>query len=88
MLPAGYLSMSPTTKNIEPRIATMSATSWPGSSSLSAWMLLNDAERSFSRYGRLLALGDQVVAVDAERVLGPGVGVALGRLQRPWAAAG
>ena len=30
---AGYLSMSPTTKNIEPRIATMSATRQPGSSS-------------------------------------------------------
>ncbi len=47
----GYLSMSPTTKNIDPRIATMSATSVPGSSSVSAWMLLYDAERSFSRYG-------------------------------------
>lgn len=48
---AAYLSMSPTTKNIEPRIATMSATSVPGSSSVSAWMLLYEAERSFSRYG-------------------------------------
>lgn len=47
----GYLSMSPTTKNIDPRIATMSATSVPGSNSVSAWMLLYDAERSFSRYG-------------------------------------
>ena len=47
----GYLSMSPTTKNIEPRIATMSATSEPGSSSASTWTLLNDAERSFSRHG-------------------------------------
>jgi SAM-dependent MidA family methyltransferase len=46
-----YLSMSPTTKNIDPRIATMSATSVPGSSSVSAWMLLYEAERSFSRYG-------------------------------------
>ena len=46
-----YLSMSPTTKNIDPRIATMSATSVPGSSSTRAWMLLYDAERSFSRYG-------------------------------------
>ena len=46
-----YLSMSPTTKNIEPRMATMSATRWPGSISASTWMLLNDAERSFSRHG-------------------------------------
>ena len=29
----------------------MSATSVPGSSSTSAWMLLNDAERSLRRYG-------------------------------------
>lgn len=29
----------------------MSATSWPGSSTDSAWMLLYEAERSFSRYG-------------------------------------
>ena len=29
----------------------MSATSAPGSSSLSTWMLLNDADRSFSRHG-------------------------------------
>lgn len=35
-----YLSMSPTTKNSDPRIATMSATSVPGSSTASAWMLL------------------------------------------------
>ncbi len=48
---SAYLSMSPTTKNIDPRIATMSATSVPGSSSVSAWMLLYEAERSFSRYG-------------------------------------
>ncbi len=41
MLPGvAHLSMSPTTKNIEPRIATMSATSVPGSSTASAWMLL------------------------------------------------
>ncbi len=46
-----HLSMSPTTKKNDPRMATMSATSVPGSSSVSAWMLLNDAERSFSRYG-------------------------------------
>lgn len=46
-----YLSMSPTTKNSDPRIATMSATSVPGSSSARAWMLLYEAERSFSRYG-------------------------------------
>ncbi len=36
----GYLSMSPTTKKNEPRIATMSETSVPGSSSDSTWMLL------------------------------------------------
>jgi MFS family permease len=30
-----YLSMSPTTKNVDPRIATMSETSAPGSSSVS-----------------------------------------------------
>ncbi len=29
----------------------MSATRVPGSSSVSTWMLLNDAERSFSRHG-------------------------------------
>ncbi len=29
----------------------MSATSVPGSSTASAWMLLYEAERSFSRYG-------------------------------------
>lgn len=46
-----YLSMSPTTKNSDPRIATMSATSVPGSSSTRAWMLLYEAERSLSRYG-------------------------------------
>ena len=38
-------------RTVDPRIATMSATSVPGSSSVSAWMLLYDAERSFSRYG-------------------------------------
>ena len=43
--------MSPTTKNIEPRIATMSATTQPGSISGSTEMLLNDAERSLSRHG-------------------------------------
>ena len=47
----GYLSMSPTTKNIEPRIAIMSATRLPGSISESTWMLLYDAERSFIRHG-------------------------------------
>ena len=49
----GYLSMSPTTKNIEPRIATMSAIRLPGSTSPSTEMLLNDAERSLSRHGVL-----------------------------------
>ncbi len=31
----------------------MSATRVPGSSSVSVWMLLNEAERSFSRHGVL-----------------------------------
>ncbi len=48
---SAYLSTSPTTKNIEPRIATMSATSVPGSSSVSTCTLLNDADRSLSRHG-------------------------------------
>jgi hypothetical protein len=48
---AGHLSMSPTTKNIEPRIATMSATRQPSSTSGSTAMLLNDALRSFIRHG-------------------------------------
>ncbi len=47
----GYLSTSPTTKNIEPRTATMSATRQPGSTSVSTWTLPNDAERSFRRHG-------------------------------------
>ena len=51
----------------------MSATSVPGSSCDSTWMLLNDAVRSFIRHGVRLAARDQEVAVDAERVLGPGV---------------
>ena len=46
-----HLSMSPTTKNIEPRIATMSATRQPSSTSGSTAMLLNDALRSFIRQG-------------------------------------
>ncbi|QIM22840.1 hypothetical protein G7075_19710 [Phycicoccus sp. HDW14] len=46
-----YLSTSPTTKNIEPRTATMSATRQPGSSSESTWTLPNEAERSLSRHG-------------------------------------
>ena len=41
----------PTTKNIEPRIATMSAMRLPGSTSPSTATLLNDAERSLSRHG-------------------------------------
>ena len=48
-----YLSTSPTTKNVEPRIATMSEIRQPGSSRLSTCTLLNDAERSFSRHGTL-----------------------------------
>src|SRR6476469_7762481 len=46
-----HLSTSPTTKNIDPRIATMSAMSWPGSISDSTETLLNDAERSLSSHG-------------------------------------
>lgn len=46
-----YLSMSPTTKNMEPRIAIMSASRLPRMSSGSTWTLLNDAERSFIRHG-------------------------------------
>src|SRR5665811_842803 len=46
-----YLSMSPTTKNIEPKMATMSATTQPVSTSGSTAMLLNDALRSFIRHG-------------------------------------
>ena len=49
--PGGYLSTSPTTKNIEPRIETMSDTSCPGSMCDNTWTLLNDAERSLSRQG-------------------------------------
>ena len=49
--PPGYLSTSPTTKNIEPRMATMSAIRLPGSTSASTATLLNDAERSLSRHG-------------------------------------
>ncbi len=48
-----HLSMSPTTKNIEPRIATMSPTTWPGSISARTATLLNDADRSLSRHGVL-----------------------------------
>jgi hypothetical protein len=47
----GYLSTSPTTKNIDPRMDTMSATSWPGSISPKTCTLLKDAERSLRRYG-------------------------------------
>ena len=43
--------MSPTTKNIEPRIATRSATTVPLTISGSTATLLNDAVRSFSRHG-------------------------------------
>ena len=46
-----YLSTSPTTKNIEPSTATMSATRQPGSTCASTCTLLNDAERSLSRHG-------------------------------------
>ncbi len=46
-----YLSTSPTTKNIEPRIATRSATTVPPTISGSTATLLNDAVRSLSRHG-------------------------------------
>ena len=46
-----YLSTSPTTKNIDPSTATMSATRQPGSTFESTCTLLNDAERSLSRHG-------------------------------------
>ena len=74
--------MSPTTKKSEPRTVARSSTLVPGSSAFSACTLLNEAERSLSRHGRPLAPRDQVVAVDAERVLGPLVDGALGRLHR------
>ena len=48
---SAHLSTSPTTKNIDPRIATMSATSVPGSSTLKTCTLLKEAERSLSRHG-------------------------------------
>ncbi len=50
---AAHLSTSPTTKNIEPRIATMSAMSWPGSISESTETLLKEADRSLRRHGVL-----------------------------------
>jgi hypothetical protein len=50
-LARSYLSMSPTTKNIEPRIATRSATTVPDTISGSTATLLNDAVRSLSRHG-------------------------------------
>src|SRR5664279_41306 len=46
-----YLSTSPTTKNIEPRIETMSEIRQPGNTADSTETLLKDAERSFSRHG-------------------------------------
>ena len=75
-------SMSPTTKKREARTVTRSATRVPGSSAFSACTLLNEAERSLSRHGVRSPARDQVVAVDAERVLGPLVDGALGRLHR------
>src|SRR5258706_13955906 len=49
--PAPYLSMSPTTKNIEPRIAIRSGTRQPGSNLDSACTLANEAVRSLGRHG-------------------------------------
>ena len=46
-----HLSISPTTKNIEPRMAIMSAITVPGSMVGSTEMLLNEADRSLSRQG-------------------------------------
>ena len=51
--PMSYLSMSPTTKNMLPRMAIMSATMVLGSNSGRTEMLLKLAERSFRRQGVL-----------------------------------
>ena len=50
-LSVAHLSTSPTTKNIEPRTATMSAMRQPGRTSERTCTLLKDAERSLSRWG-------------------------------------
>ncbi len=76
-----YLSMSPTTKNMLPRMATMSATTQPGSSAGSTGDVVEAGRAELEPPRGLVAAGDQVVAVDAERVLGPGVGVALRDLE-------
>ena len=77
----GYLSMSPTTKNIEPRIATMSATRQPGEQLGQHRDVVERRGAQLQPPRGLLAAGDQVVAVDAERVLGPGVRRPLRRLE-------
>src|SRR6266542_1300482 len=46
-----YLSTSPSTMSIEPRIATTSATSRPWRSHGRIWRLLNDGPRIFARNG-------------------------------------
>src|SRR5262249_11157269 len=48
---AAYLSMSPTTKNRDPRTAARSPTRCPGSRAGSTAMLLNEADLSWSRHG-------------------------------------
>ena len=69
----GYLSTSPTTKNIEPRIATMSAIRLPGSTSLEHRDVVERRRAQLEPPRRLVPAGDQVVAVEAERVLRHGV---------------
>src|SRR5204862_3799247 len=51
-----YLSMSPTTKKIEPRIAMRSGTNVPGRIAGSTLMFEKLAVRIFSRYGSFLPL--------------------------------
>ena len=62
---AGYLSTSPTTKNIEPRMATMSAIRLPGSTSASTCDVVERRRAQLEPPRRLLAARDQVVAVEA-----------------------
>ena len=50
---ARYLSTSPTTKNMEPRMETMSEMRHPGNTAASTETLLKDADRSFIRQGVL-----------------------------------
>ena len=73
--------MSPTTKNIEPRMAAQVGHPVPGQQLAEH---LHVAERRGAHLEpprRLAAPGDQVVAAQAERALGPGVRVPLGDLE-------